>query len=175
MQSVMEPKTPAECQVEEACARLAENQFVVEARSYFSAYSVLGKQNTLSVVLGGTCPNTKPACTHTAENCSRDTLLSREEWAKSYNLAHAENKISVKVYGRYKTLDKEPCCLACCSVFFLLWLFVYFPLYVPLGAFHAFDKDGDGIIKLNVLEVIIATLVCSSTYSCTTQLFPFPK
>lgn len=24
-----------------------------------------------------------------------------------------------------------------------------------LGAFHAFDKDGDGIIKLNVLEVTI--------------------
>lgn len=25
--------------------------------------------------------------------------------------------------------------------------------FLTLGAFHAFDKDGDGIIKLNVLEV----------------------
>lgn len=29
---------------------------------------------------------------------------------------------------------------------------IYFSSIV-LGAFHAFDKDGDGIIKLNVLEV----------------------
>uniref|UniRef100_A0A670I0U7 Calpain-3 n=1 Tax=Podarcis muralis TaxID=64176 RepID=A0A670I0U7_PODMU len=38
-------------------------------------------------------------------------------------------------------------------------------------AFHAFDKDGDGIIKLNVLEVTTFTLCCASVYSCTVPVF----
>lgn len=37
--------------------------------------------------------------------------------------------------------------------------FIFFP-HVPSGAFHAFDKDGDGIIKLNVLEVTTFVLMC---------------
>lgn len=66
--------------------------------------------------------------------------------------------------------------LVCCmgSSLHFGWTIIY-PVYfsvIDLGAFHAFDKDGDGIIKLNVLEVNCFMLVFLTRHPSTTLLIP---
>lgn len=44
-------------------------------------------------------------------------------------------------------------------------------VFVSSGAFSAFDKDGDGIIKLNVLEVrklngVLSLMLCFNVFLC---------